>query len=704
MSYLPLHRYRSRIVKGITSITLALLLLVPALPAGAADQSRLIKVAVKEHPAHSRITLSLNHQAEYGVSVTGGKITVTLHQTGGPLFKRFRSYSDRHISGIKISPHGDDLLVIINSRLTDPDIRPLWVGDINVLVVDVGPRAAAEAPPVSAERQAIWTGAGKLVKDFDPPFKPVFPFLPTDRRQLLALISEQDAKLFMIGEAALYKGKAAQAEDLFKVFSSRESPVRPLSYYRLGEAQYILQKYGEALKAFREGERLWPEYMTINPAAAFYYADSIVRSGDFIDGRKGLTRLISRLADRKYAPLLLVRLADTLARQKHEMEALAIYRSVAANFPNDKATSYAHLKLADRRLLSVRENDYLPLLQEYQRLANKAADPSLREEALFKAALLESLYGPASEGLELVKQYERKYPRGLFVNVARGIREELLPIKFRELYEAKDFDGFVTLATDEKDSLSRCFADAGFVGRLDEAFNALGLLKKEITLFGELLGREWTGSAAPFMLMRIMDHAMTLADFPLAETSARSFIQKYPHHEAIWSVREKLGHLCFLKNDMAGVVSELGWLADHKRSAASPESLYYLGKAMIERQNAKAGEKVLSRFIALVKDQQVASTFLADAYYLSAGVRASSGDKDAALASYRAGLDVAGPEERDQFLYKLGEVSLSRGNEEEARTAWERLVKEGVDEVWKKLATQSLADLTWHQQYKEMSK
>ena len=694
-----------RFARYVGAFILAMLLVMPAPAAPAAsDQARLVKVAVKAHPTYSRISFSLDRPAEYVVSVIGGKVTVTFRKTGGALFKRFRTYSDSHVNGIRITPHGDDLRVTVHARQNEPGAHPLWVGDMNVLLVDIGPKAAAEAAPVGPERQAIWTGAGKLVKEFDPPFKPVFPFLPTDRRQLSELISEQDAKLFMIGEAALYKGKAAQAEDLFKVFADRESPVQPLACYRLGEAQYILQKYQEALKAFREGEKLWPEYMTINPAAAFYYADSIVRSGDFAEGKKGLTRLISRLADKKYAPLLLVRLADTLARQKHEMEAQAIYRSVAANFPNDKAAGYATLKLADRRILSVRENDYRPLLQEYQRLVNKAADPSLREEALFKAALLESLYGPVPAALEVVKQYEKKYPRGLFINVARGMREELLPLRARELYEAKDFEGLITLATTEKDHLSRCFADGDFVIRLDEAFTSLGLLKKEIALFGELLGREWTDSSAPFMLMRIMDHAVMLADFPLAETSARSFIQKYPRHEAFWGVKEKLGKLSFLKNDMSSVVAELGWLADHGRQANEPESYYYLGKALVERRNVKGGEKLLARFIALVKDQPLASTFLADAYYLSAGAHTSLGDSNAAMALYSAGMDVAGPEERDQFLYKLGEVSLSQGKEDDATAFWEQLIKEGVDEVWKKLAAQSLSDLAWRRQYREMSK
>jgi hypothetical protein len=49
------------------------------------------------------------------------------------------------------------------------------------------------------------------------------------------------------------------------------------------------------------------------------------------------------------------------------------------------------------------------------------------------------------------------------------------------------------------------------------------------------------------------------------------------------------------------------------------------------------------------------------------------------------------------FLYKLGEAGMSEGKRDEARSCWERLLKEGRDPVWRSMAVQALADLSWRE-------
>ena len=707
MAYISKNSYsRLRLQRLLPIAALIGFVLIVSVADAAKDAgSRLERVSVNPRAAYTRVSFFLSRSPDYTLSLLpSGKISLTIRKTGGPLFKRLRTYSDRFIEGIRIVPRGEDLRVTITAK-GQPGVRQFWLPEGSILAVDVGPQFSEQTTNrTNRERDPIRTGAGRLVKEFDPPFKPIFPFLPTDRRELLKVVSEQDAKLFMAGEAALYNGKAAQAIELFTVFSQRESPVRSLATYRLGESLYILQKYDAALKAFQDAQKLWPEYMSINPAVAFYYADSIARNGDFAGGRKSLARLIAGLSDRKYAPLLLVRLADTLARQQHEMEAQAIYRTVAANFPRDKAGGYAALKLADRRIFTVTDDNYVKLLQEYQNLVEKGTDPSLREEALFKCALLESLYGPAPAALQLVIQYERKYPRGLFIAIARGMREELLPIICRDLYAVKDFAALAAVVQDNQNYLARCFADGGFVNRVDEAFTSLGLLKKEIALFRSLLDREWAASSVPFMLMRMIDQSIALADFAEAEATALGFIQKFPRHQGVNAVREKLGKIKFHKGDMPAVAVELGWLLAGSNSPESPESWYYLGKALASQQNHKNADKALFRHISLVKDLEVKPPLLADAYYACASERAAGGDRAGGLSLYRTGLEIAGSDMRDQFLYKIGELYLQEGKNDEAKHHWERIVKEGTDPVWQKMAAQALADLAWREQYKDVSK
>ncbi len=78
-----------------------------------------------------------------------------------------------------------------------------------------------------------------------------------------------------------------------------------------------------------------------------------------------LASLIARLSDKKVAPVLLVRLADILSRQGHDQEAYGLYRMVADNFGDNKASQIANLRLNDRDFLRVTPSNYRRLADKY---------------------------------------------------------------------------------------------------------------------------------------------------------------------------------------------------------------------------------------------------------------------------------------------------------------------------------------------------
>ncbi|SNB47066.1 tetratricopeptide repeat protein [Geobacter sp. DSM 9736] len=685
-------------LRGKTFLPLAFCLsMLPLQTAAAEDPASVTKVVVRPRSGHTRISFQFDRVPNYSLAVLPqGSISLTFRNTVSSPHKKLRHYSDSNIAGVRISTRGEDVRVVIPAKGT-PVYRTIWDTEMTRVVIDVGPAVAARTySELPAGRENIWKGAGELVRNFDPPLKANLPFHPTDRRALLALLSPEETNLVLAGEAALYKGNAAQAKEIFSFFTERETPVRALATYRLGEALYVLQQYSEALEAFRRGERLWPEYMEQNPSMSFYYGDSMVRSGDLPGGRKMLGRMICSVADKYYAPLLLVRLADILSRQGHDQEAVAIYRTVYEHFPKTKAGNHAALKLADRRFPGVTIDTYASLFEEYKKLSVEAGDASIREEALFKAALLQSLYGPADNGLSLVVSYEKRYPRGVFTNIAKSMREELLLIRGRELHEAKDQAGLVALALDHKDYLSRCFTDAEFPLRLDVAFRTAGTIKNQNSLFSDLSSREWA-VGVPFMLRRIIDNALSISDYPLAEDKSREFLDRFPKDVAAPAVREILGGLCYRKQDMNGVVAELTPLLGEHRKAISPESHYFLGKALSDTGKWTGAEKAMARFISETRGDGARFPTLADAYYVCASSRVAAGDRKGAIRWLREGLEDALPEQRDQFLYKLGQLCQQAGLHDQARSYWEKSVKEGSDPVWQKLAGECLADVEWRE-------
>jgi len=681
---------------------LVLSLLIPlcgAAVAQGAPTNHLNRLEIKRHTGYTRLLFKLDAPPDYVLAnLPGQRLRLILHDTDSRRFKRLRNYTDSQIRNVVLARRGNDLQVTLVVKEQGSGVRCLAGIVAGTLVLDIGRRwnkqDLVQIPP---ERERIWSGAEQFVKEFDPPLKVELPFVPTDPRLLQTLLPPAQLQQFAHGEALLYKGKASEAAAIFSKFQHEDLPIQALAVYRLGEAFYLLQNYPRALQAFAEGERLWPDYLGINPAATFYYADCIVRCGDFAAGRKRMARLIGKLADRKYAPLLAGRLADIALRARHEMEAVAIYRSVLSNFPTTKAAFHAEAKLADRQLFTVGDYRFRPLLEVYGRVFEQCPDFVEREAALFKIALLEGLYGQAADALAAANSYEKKYPRGVFVTVVNAMREDLLLIRYRELAAAGDCAGLVGLAQKNHPYLARCCADAGFVERLAGCFAALGKAEEERALFSNLAEREWAVGNAPFMLTRVMEDDLQLADYSNAEAAARSFLQRFARHPLAGHVRERLAGVCFQQKRSPEVAALLGWLLKPGVRAEFPESYYYLGKALAATGSQQGAEQAMALFIGTVAKGTDSPPLVCDAYLVAAAARLARGDRAGAMAFYRAGYDVAHGEWRDQFRYKIGELLALQGEGDAAREEWQRLLKEGSDPLWLKLASQALTDLAWRE-------
>lgn len=661
--------------------------------AWAAETNRLFAVSIRPRAGYTRIALKLAHDPDYAVSFPGGnRVRLELHDARGRLSKRLRAYQDRHVGGCRISRRGSDLLVTVAVKGDPHGARAFAAAGTATLTLDVGPEfVPPRRSPLSQGREGIKVGVAQLVTSFDPPLKSDIPFIPSDRRVLEKILPPEEIAQVFAGEAALYHGNGGEAETIFAPLAARKGPVQALALYRLGEARYMLQKYGEALTAFQEGEKLAPEFLVTSPATTFYYADSIVRKGDLERGRKLLARLIARLADKSYAPVLLVRLADILSRQGREAEAVAIYRTVAEGFPTNKASYQARMKLADRRLVSLEPAVFEGLAQDYLDIYQHGSDFALREEGLFKAALLVALYGNAEQAYTLMGEYERKFSRGVYVTIARGIREELLVPLYRQLVAADDRDGLLKLAIDNKEYLTRCLAEPEFIKKLSAAFVAANRRQDEIKLYTYLIGKD--GIHDPLLYQAMIDDAEVLGDQPLLEKSIDDFVRNFPDHPLAQEYRERLAGQAFNRGDMAQVVTRLGGLLSGKRRPEAIESLYYLGKAFDRLGSHRDAERAMLLFLTENRQRGGGAALVPDAYYVAATASLGRGDRKGAVALFQAGSEMSPAGARAPFIYKLGELARAEKRYPEAARYFQTVVREGKDPEWRKMAGQALADM-----------
>lgn len=682
--------YTSRVV-----LLTCLLSLVLASTAFASIPNRLYRVAVKPKTAFTRITLSLKSPPRYSVAVLpNNRVRLTLSDTGGTLFRKFRSYSDSNIGGLVFTRRGDALLVTFQMA-AGRGWRDSSQTDVAAVTIDVGKEFSPPPPRAyRAGREKIWNGVEKLVRDFDPPLKSEFPFVPTDRQILKGLLDEESQNAFMAAEGALYKGNLSEAEEAFAQFATRQTAIRSLALYRLGETYYKLQKYPQALASFREAEKLWPAFITYDPGVTFYYGDSIARGGDLAAARTLLASLIARLADKKFAPVLLVRLADILMRQGHEQEALGVYRTVSENFRDNKATWIAQLRLADRDFLQATPWSYRGLSDVYQEIARQSTDIDLREESHFKYVLLEALNGEAPEALRQIVQFQKKFPRGVYMAVCRTMREVLVGQVYLQTEWDKDAAGLIRFVEEHQDYLAACMEQPDFLVKVAHAYDEAGRPIELIKLFSFLLERQWASTGAPYLYESIVENAELLGDPVMAEKHIRAFLRRFPAHPQSRPMLERLGGLYFAAGKHQETKDTLLWLLNKGERAHMAESYYYLGRSLWELKQFSPSYKAMDQYLALEAGQgDKASRLLVDGYYVAASAREAAGDRAGALRLLESGLRQPRTAKSEPLLYKAGELNQFAGKHQVARSYFEQVVKNGSDPDWIRLAQQALESL-----------
>lgn len=683
-------QFRRMLLFGLPLLILVFSLLPSQ--AYASIPNRLYRIDIRPEKDFTRLTIRLAEPPHYKLmAIPGNRLRLVIEDTGGTLFKKFRRYSDKNIGGLVLKKRGNSLLVTFQLSQA-AGWRDLSRQDISVITVDVGAPFKPGPPlPTLAGREKIWEGVEKLVRNFDPPLKSEIPFSPTDRQVLKSFLTDDEQLNFMAAEAALYKGRLIEAEELFTRFASAQTPIRPLALYRLAETWYKLQKYSQALTAFHEAEKLWPAYLGINPGVTFYYGDTIARSGELASARPLLAALVVQLADKTYAPALLVRLGDILARQGHEHEALAIYQNVAENFKGNKACQMALMRVADSRFLQSTRWNYRSISDVYLNASRQSGDLDMREEAHFKYVLLESIHGEAGEALQLVMGFQRKFPRGVYVAVVRAIREVLVAEVYRGTEWNKDASALLRFMDEQYEYLAGCVGQPGFLATVTSAYSEAGRPIELVKLLTALVERSWVASVAPELYVSIVDNAELIGDTATAERTIKAFLSKFSANPHARLMTERLGSIYFSAGKHQQVKETLLWLLNKGERAQRAESYYQLGRSLWELQLYAQAARSMDLFLSAPSGRD--PRIMPDAYFVAGSARESLGDRKGALKQFEAALKLPDNNRNEEFIYRAGQINLREGNTRRAKELLVQLAESGKDPDWQKLARQALSTL-----------
>jgi predicted Zn-dependent protease len=378
------------------------------------------------------------------------------------------------------------------------------------------------------------------------------------------------------------------------------------------------------------------------------------------------------------------------AREGRISEALFIYRQVDEHFPGGNGALMARLRSTDQELLTFQPDALPELRSRYRRVFEEAADMRLHEEALFKEALAEALFAPLPKALAAAEEYEQSYPRGVWQPIIRSQREELLRLRFQELRQANDCTGAITLLRPNSQFLDAAVTDTAFVPAVSACFQQLGLVAEERDLFLSLLKRHGNSPVAPLMLAQVVTNDLLMGDLQQGVDSASQFRQLYPADPRRQRVTEQLAQAQFSLGRYAEVVSLLQPFMAGGKGPETPESYYFLGRALLQQGNQRQGGDVLRRYLDATAGSS--SPYRLDSYALRARALASQGNYGAALAESQTGLATGG-ERSDEFRYLVAWNLIRLQRTDEGRSQLQHLAKQGVDPVWRRLAQEGLAHL-----------
>lgn len=676
----------------VPGIVLAYLMFFSPGEAASSIPNHLYRIDIRSEKDYTRLTIRFAAPPQYILAaIPGNRLRIVIEDSGGTLYKKFRRYSDKNIGGLVIKRRGNNMLITFQIA-KNVGWRDLTRPEIAAITLDIGGQFKSGAPkPSLASRDKIWSGIEKLVRDFDPPLKSEIPFSPTDRQILGQLTDKPGQQDFMVAEAALYKGQLTEAEQIFAKYASLQTQVRGLALYRLGETWYKLQKYPQALAAFREAEKLWPSYPGLNPGVTFYYGDSIARSGELSQARALLSGLVSRLADKTFAPALLVRLGDILTRQGHENDARAIYRNVADHFKENKASKMAAMRNADGMFLVATPWNYRAISDIYLRVSQQSGDLDMREESHFKHVLLECLHGEAGEALQQLMLFQRKFPRSVYAAIARNIRVVLVAEVYSQTQWDKDFAALVRFVEEQQEYLGDCVEQPGFPATLSRAYNETGRPIELIRLLTSLIDHPWASSVAPELYVSIVDNAELIGDTATAERTIRAYLSRFPNDAPAKLMTERLGSIYFTMDQHQKVKDTLLWLLGKGAHAQRAESYYQLGRSLWTLQSYPQAARSMELYLAATSGRD--KNLVPDAYFIVGSARESMKDRKAALKAFEAAIALPDNKRNEEFVYRAGQINLLEGNHAKAKKLFGQLINNGKDPDWKKLARQAMSSI-----------
>ncbi|WP_456388176.1 tetratricopeptide repeat protein [Desulfolithobacter sp.] len=478
-------------------------------------------------------------------------------------------------------------------------------------------------------------------------------------------------------ELALVTGRVEQAEKILArddvAFTGRAQLLRLL---RQADTRYMRGKQISALVSYLQ---LLDRSRIISgkPMSLAMFADALYTHYRYQEATTWYKKLAALLNDKPGQDLAMFRLGmSRLHSGEPPQKIKPVFQEIKDAFPGKEGKFRAWLKLTDLDYLSGRKEP-VQLARTYADLAGKAPVKVLREEALFKEALVYALTGNQLKAVETAMKKLREFRSGMLNLEARALLIQYLPGVLDKLISQGSYVKALVLARENRELFTRGWLGTEVLDKLGQAYTRLGLPERAARVYLYLLEVSPESQRRKHYLP-LLQSLEECHRYDLLEDYADQYTLRYPEGPELTDIfllrLEALAKQGKLKK-AEQILDSDNW-PKNSQTIRAAASVYF---------DLKRFDKVIELLqnpLLDPNDQEPEQVYqLAESLY-------RTGRMDQAKELFL--ILAEGDKHREESLFRLAQIYEKKGKMEKALNELQRLAEETNDPLWRKAAREEI--------------
>lgn len=351
------------------------------------------------------------------------------------------------------------------------------------------------------------------------------------------------------------------------------------------------------------------------------------------------------------------------------------FARIETTFPGTEAGLRATIKKNDLLFLQSKERAK-EVFASYQAIAEKAQGRLLREETLFKMALVSAETGESAAAVPLLQQLLKEFQSGDVRISAQALLIQLLPGEIRRLVQGQEYVKALVLARQHKGFFEKNLIDSQFLVDAAEAYSRLGLYDEAQKLYLYLM-EILPADQREALYLPMVEAAFNQGNNALVDDLVAQYVYNYP--DGKFTSDLTLYRLKALVGD--------GRLTEALNLLPSPlpadAELYKIAASIYfnldDYPNCLASLKKLSSIETPLPQKE--QFLLAECLFATEAL--AEAEKEFLLVARENDF-------YDQSLFRLATLERRKGNEEKALSFLREIVEKGNSPRWKQYAEREL--------------